>query len=478
MNMLAKPQDNPQAPIDQPATQALVRFIHSVCHQDIPSRFRQRVVDAFIDSVGCAFLGTQHELVSPLANLILTTEGPIGRSRSFVIGLNRFADAASAALFNGTITHALDYDDASHPAYSHPSVVLMPALFAAAASGDVTGQDIVTAYAVGIEAFGKLGRALNFGHYAAGWHATGTFGAIAGSAAVARLLRLNDLQTLHALGIAGTLSSGIRANFGTMAKPLVAGNAARNAVTAALLARDGFTAATDILENPFGFLRTFCKSTGIEMEPLLAWGEELEIASDYGLALKPYPSCGGTLPAIEAAIALHHRIDGHTETIASVRVGTGIRALQPLIYVVPNSSLEAKFSMQYCVGAALIDGRVDLDTFGEQEIRRPDILAIIPKIIVEIDERVRDHSEFATYVTITLRNGEQLEAFIPYQSGKADRWMSRTQLLEKFLSCTKMNGTRDWSMSLFNRLTTLDSDVPASDIIRALEAEIPVVAPD
>ncbi|HTY68682.1 MAG TPA: MmgE/PrpD family protein, partial [Alphaproteobacteria bacterium] len=204
----------------------LASFALGLAHDDIPRDGRRKAVDAITDAIACGLAGSASEIAGPMLRAlgIGSRNEPGG---ALLLGSEHTAAAADAALYNGTLIHALNYDDVTHPAYSHPSAVLVPALFALAGEAGATGQDIVSAYVVGIEVFGKLGRALNTAHYRAGWHATSTFGSIAAAVAAARLLRLTPAQLSCAIGIGASASSGLRANFGTMTKPLHAGYAAR-----------------------------------------------------------------------------------------------------------------------------------------------------------------------------------------------------------------------------------------------------------
>jgi len=154
-----------------------------------------------------------------------------------------------------------------------------------------------------------------------------------------------------AIGIAASAAGGLRANFGTMVKPLHAGYAARNGVLAALLAREGLIASEVALEHRYGYCNVFNHGIGYDPAPLSAWGEPLEILSEFGLALKPFPSCGATHTGIEAALLLRKEIGG--APIRSVRAGVSEMAFEPLIHVMPNSGLEGKFSLHYCIAAAV-----------------------------------------------------------------------------------------------------------------------------
>ena len=449
--------------LDSP-THKLARF--AVRGGDFPALARQRAVDAITDCVGCMLAGSREDLAAPLLGVLPTHAAPSPDARAVVVGTGRYAAPADAALFNGAAAHALDYDDTNHPAYAHPSAVIVPALLALAPVAGATGAELVTAYIVGLEVFGKLGRALNTAHYKRGWHATGTFGALAAAAACGRVLRLSEPQMAMALGIAASSAGGLRASFGTMMKPLHAGQAARNGVLAALLAREGFVASDVVLEHEYGYCAVFNDGVGFDLSPFAALGAPLEILTDYGLALKMYPSCGATHPGIEAALTLQRDLAG--APIRSVRAGVCEMAFAPLIYVMPNAPLEGKFSMHFCLAAALVDGRVNLDTFSNEKIADPRIRALIPKIGMEVDERFRHGSEFPTAVTIETEDGARHERVVLLASGKPERWFTPEQLHDKFHDCAARALTATARASAFAQLRAIDRDGPCERLLDAL----------
>jgi 2-methylcitrate dehydratase PrpD len=446
------------------AESELADFCVGIRADDIPDEARKRAVDALTDCVACALAGA----TQPLARSVLQTIYTAPECPGVLIGAAQRAPAPDAALYNGAIAHALDYDDISHPAYSHPSAVLLPALLSCADDADVTGRAAVTAYVIGIEVFGKLGRALNLKHYKNGWHATSTFGAIAASVAVGSLLRLSKRQLLNAIGLAAAASSGLRCNFGTMAKPLHAGYAARNGVLAALLARNGCDASEDALTHKYGFFSTFNGGAGISQEQFSGWGAPFEILTESGIGLKLYPSCAATHPAIEAAEKHRRALDGKVDAIRKVRVGMSEFATEPLIYVVPETPLQAKFSMHYCVAAALTREHVTLKTFSIDAINDPRTLALMGKIETYIDERVRDDHEFAAVVRVDTPDGRTREELVRVAPGKPQRWFTRDQLERKFMDCCLENkGVRD-APRVFELVQAIDSPRPLSELAVAL----------
>lgn len=445
-------------------TRLLARYACNANDGDFPVLARSRAVDAITDGIACMLGGVRE----PLAGVVLNVVTPLPRDTrgaTLLVGASRYASATDAALYNGAITHALDYDDTNHPGYAHVGAVLVPAMLAASSYVNAPGRDWVTGFILGLEVMGKLGRALNQAHMKQGWHATATFGALASAVAAGRVMRLSETQMVMAIGIAASAAGGFRANFGTMVKPLHAGYAARNGVLAALLAREGMVATETALEHKYGYANVLSPGA-CDFSQLRSWGEPLEIMTDYGLALKPYPSCGATHAAIEAALNVRNQLGG--AKIRKVRAGVSELAFEPLIYVAPKAPLEGKFSLHYCVAAALVEGAVNLATFGEKVFGNRAIHDLIPKITMEPDDRVRHDPEFATVISAETESGQHFESLVPLAIGKPERWFSKQQLHDKFVDCASgiMGNTR--IEDLFSMLQAIDRDSPVSEVIEAL----------
>ena len=347
----------------------------------------------------------------------------------------------------------------------------MPALLALAPQSPpgesyASGRAMIDAYIIGFEFFGKLGRALNTQHYKRGWHATGSFGALAAAAAAGRLLGLDAPRMVMALGIAASSASGLRANFGSMTKPLHAGLAARNGVLAALLARAGFTSSEEAIEHRYGYVNVFNSGIGHDAAPLMQLGDDLEILTEHGLALKPYAACGATHPGIEAAELLHTQIAGRA--IRSVRMGVCSMAFEPLIHVMPASPLEGKFSLHFCIAAALLYGKVSLATFSDEKVNDAGIRALIPAMRMEVDERWKDDGEFATEIAVELEDGSRLAQFIPLAQGKPARWFGTDRLHAKFADCAGAVATPAQIEPAWRALQNLDADDGCRLVLQAL----------
>ncbi len=445
-------------------TELLADFIISIKFEGLPEVAVCRTVDAITDCVAVALVGSREPLARHLLSIISEKKGTTDSANLF--GSRRRAGWAEAALYNGSLAHAIDYDDTSHPAYAHPSSNLVPVLFSLGEYSKANGRALITAYVVGLEVLGALGRALGISHYHKGWHTTSTSGAMAAAAAGAKLLNLDAQKVKMALGIAASTACGIRANFGTMTKPLHPGLAAHNGVLAALLAERGFTAAVDVLENRYGYLEVFAGADRPKTEVFSHLGNPLEIMTEYALALKPFPSCGATHTAIEAAIEIADEVAG--EEIQEVVVGGNEWVPDILVYTSPQSPLQGKFSIQFCVAAALVKKEINRATFSENVLNDPKIRRLMGKIRLQVDDRVRHNTEFGSVVTVTCASGRKVERYVKLAKGKPERWMSREDLFSKFLDCTQDVLGKKRAQSAFQSLQAIEKVESIQEIVSTL----------
>ena len=386
-----------------------------------------------LDTIGVALAGSREESARAVAGW-LREQG--GRPEAVVLGCALRLPAADAALANGTAAHALDFDDVSLPMRGHPSAPLLPAVLALGEAAGTSGRDLLVAFVLGFEVEAKLGRAIGGPHYALGWHATSTLGTLGAAAACARLLRLDTGRTQMALGIAASLASGLQQNFGSMTKPLHAGWAARSGVVAAHLAARGFSAGAEALTGPSGFLRAMSGGPEPDLTPFGALGEPFEIVSP-GVGVKLYPCCYATHRAIDAVLELRAAHVIVPANVAEVRVEVNRGGLLPLRVEPPTTGLEGKFSLEYCLAAALVDGGVGLSSFTDEAIRRPEAWELMAKVSVgEGAEAAEFPIGGYAEVRIVLSDGSEYGTRVDVPRGDPSRPLSWDDLAAKFRDCT------------------------------------------
>ena len=404
-----------------------------------PQAARAVAASAVLDTIGVMLAGASEPAARIVQQVVAAEEGAAvakasGR-RCRILGTDLCASASAAALANGTAAHAHDFDDMCFVSLAHPSAPLVSAGLAAAELVDASGRALLEAYIVGFEVEARLGRAMNPRHYQRGWHCTSTLGTLGAAAAASRLLGLQIVQTGHALAIAASEASGLKENFGSMVKPLHAGLAARNGVVAARLAASGMTASASALDGPQGFLAAM-DSASPSLDAQSDLGSRWEIL-DTGITVKLYPSCAATHPALDTLLDLQRR---HRFTAGDVEtIEIGVDAITPtvLVHDRPSTALEGKFSMPFCAAAAIVDGRVGLDSFDDDRLRDDRIVRLMPRVRMHLDATLDRSAAPLTQarVTVRLADGRVLTASANGARGYPDRPAHDDELAEKFTAC-------------------------------------------
>ena len=321
-----------------------------------------------------------------------------GRPQATVLCDGLRACAAQAALCNGTLAHALDYDDVNLNINGHPSAVFLPALLALGESTDASGADLLVAFVAGYELACRAGSLVQPDHYARGFHSTATVGAFGAAMACARLLGLDADRCGHALGIAGTRASGLKAMFGTDCKAYHAGLAAEDGVRAALLAAHGMSSRLDVLECRQGF----AAALSTDFHPERALVEDRWFIRDN--LFKYHAACYGTHSTIECAARLRagHALDPQAIeriVIQVEKVNDGTCNIAR-----PTSSHEAKFSLRFTAALALCGGDTGaLDSYASTQLSDPMMRRLIERTDVEL---VEGCPAMFTRVAVTSAAGE------------------------------------------------------------------------
>lgn len=343
----------------------------------------------------------------PVARLVrdfVTAES--GKAEASLLG-GGMAPARGAALVNGTVSHALDYDDTHFGHVGHPSVAILPAALAIGEAVDASASAVVDAFLLGAEASVRLGITLGRGHYERGFHQTATAGAFGATVAAGRLLGLDEHVMAHALGLVATRASGLKSQFGTMGKPFNAGIAASNGVEAALLAQRGFVSCDDGIGGAQGFIATHADAP----DPEAPWRDPPPARFLFqSVNYKFHACCHGTHAMIEALRSM--AVDAHKVT--AIRVATNPRWLRVCDIKSPRSGLEVKFSYAWLAGMVLagIDTASDR-IYGTALAEDPEIAALAAKVSVEGDPALSDTAarvEIATAEGHLMRGSHDLSA--------------------------------------------------------------------
>ena len=431
-------------------TRAATEFVCRLRFEDLDAETLRIARRCVVDGLAVSLGGSEQHGMAPLLAYIDSlggaAEAPIlGDSR-------RRVPAHLAALWLGCAGHAMDWDDTQlaegpgrpygllmHPTMPPLAAALALAPMAGAIGGaPVDGRRFLTAFCAGFEVGCKLAEAINPDHYMRGFHTSGTIGTFAAAAAAAALLGLNEDQTARALGMASSMAAGVRANFGTMTKPLHVGRAAENGVTAALLARLGFTANTEALDGRWGYLAV----AGPGGEPALVrhrFGRPFTMVSP-GVSIKPYPSGVLTHPSMDAMAFLMREHALAPDDIEQVTLHAGSNVLGPIRFQTAATELEGKFSFQFLLAAIILRARAGKAEFTDafvaseacQSMQRRINTAFDPAVEAMGWDRIRSRIE------LRLRDGRRLERWADeaYRGGP-DNPLSDDQLEAKFLDCAE-----------------------------------------
>ena len=458
------------------ATAAIAEFIARTSIADFPPASTEKAKKALADTFAVIVAGAGSEVAEPLHKYLDAAQapGPIP-----ILGTGMTAAPETAALVNGTFGHALDYDDVLSIMPAHPSAVIVAALLASIHGKRVDGRAFIEAYLVGVEVGGNIGIGMTNGHYQRGFHATGTLALFSGLAALAKLHKLDVAAIQQAFGIASSMSSGLRRNFGTMTKPLHTGIAARSALTAFNLAASGFSAAPDVLEAKAGFFSSYGVAESSVDITVKGLGKPYIIV-DPGLALKKFPCCYASHRAIDGLLALRGKLACDATNVAKVICRMPPGGMHVLTYPRPVTGLEGKFSLHYPLAAALLDGKCALATFTDEYVQRKEIATLYERIDAAENPACRgDDPLFETRssgskgfveVEIHLSNGKSETIRVDKAPGSPTRELGWNDLRGKFLDCARHSQHIGESRAgqAFDMIQKLDNIKDIAEVTRLL----------
>jgi 2-methylcitrate dehydratase PrpD len=422
-------------------TRRIADFIVATKFSDLSPALIETGRKSILDGIGLALVGS----VAKSGTLIREYIRSLGISKTgaTLIGSAMKSAVSFAALANGIGIHADDYDDTQLSAapdrvyglLTHPTAPALSAALAVAESNGMSGRDLMLAYHLGVEVECKIAEAIAPRHYQDGFHSTGTCG-VFGSVVAATKLRGTEAATIaRAIGIAASEAAGLRENFGTMTKPFHAGRAAESGIIAADLAELGWTASSQVLEASNGF---FHAAGGSYDRNAIALGKPWTFLAP-GVSIKPFPSGSLTHPGMTALLKLIREYNVQPEQVERLDVGTNRNMPNALIHHKPDDSLQAKFSMEFCLSSLLLYRRAGLGEFTDEVVRRPEVQAMIARInfgVNQIAERA-GYDKMTTILDLHLRDGRTLSARADFAKGSPSDPMSWEEVAVKFEDCAR-----------------------------------------
>src|ERR1700676_2175543 len=426
-------------------TQYVGQFVLQSKYENIPAEVTELGKKSILDGFGLALAGSRAES-GPVSRKYIEQCG--GNGKATVIGTAMKTSPRFAALLNGISIHADDFDDTQLAAAKdrvygllmHPTLPVLPAIFPLWEKRAVSAKEWLVAYQVGAEVECKIAEAIAPRHYQDGFHSTGTCGPFGSAAASAKLLRFDLSKTLNAFGLAASQSGGLRENFGTMTKPFQAGRAAESGLESAELVSLGWSAAEQILEADRGFFHAFGGSydPSAIMDRL---GKPWTFTTP-GVSLKPYPSGSLTHPAMTelARLIKVHKLQA--AQVEKVDIGANHNMTTTLLHHQPQTGLEAKFSMEFCLAILLLERKAGLGQFSDKVVHRPDVQEMIGRInfYVDPDAESAGFDKMTSILKIHLKDGRLITGRAEFAKGSPSNPMSFDEAAAKFRGCAEFAG--------------------------------------
>ena len=411
-----------------PVTDKLAEFVYQTEFSTIPQQTCANAKLHILDTLGVALAGVDQ----PAANIALAyCEGLGTATEASIWGTRSTAAVSTAAFANGLFAHALDFDDWDAFIHiGHPTSVLLGAALSLGENLASSGEALLKAYVVGIEVIARIAaHAPNVQER--GFHSTPVFGSLGAAVACASLLKLSPEKIKAALAIAASAAGGIQRQQGSMVKPFHAGNAARNGVEAALLARAGFTADAAIIEAPRGFCDTFFGPEKCAYEKMIENLGRPYFLESPGLGLKWHPCSAPQFLAADAALFLKREHNIRYEDVAKILV-----SIPPLRYArhyaaEVKTGLRGKFAVNYVVAMCILEGTLDLATFTGEAVNRPKAQAALRKVQVICDETIPEPGPYCP-VSVELNDGKRFSYTAKVAKGHPQNPMTESEVIEKF----------------------------------------------
>ncbi|PKB70670.1 MAG: hypothetical protein BZY87_09065 [SAR202 cluster bacterium Io17-Chloro-G6] len=424
------------------ATKTLSQFVANTGYDDFDHSVVEAAKVAILDGVANMLAGSTQELAGIIGRYVQDLGGA---PQSSVIGWGFKTNVPSAAFANGVFGHCLDFEIQGYPP-THGTSSCLPAALALAEVRNTSGKTIIEAYVMGWEIQGRL-RAASAAFSNPAYHPPGLVGPLGGAVASAKVLGLDTQHIRMAMGIAASRTGGLTANTGTMVKSTHTGNAARMGAEAAILAAAGYTSSDSILEAPNGYSDALFDG---KMDwDVLTEGLGLSYRLvDPGFDIKRFPAQVHMQNPIEAVLNLRQLHTVQADDVDHLTVRTGGRGHSGSL---PRSGLDGKFSIEYCAAAALLDGRVGIESFTDERRFSPDMEKTLRKIKVEPS----DWDSAEVQVTARLKDGNSINAECRGFRGSAGNPMSREERMEKVTDCVvRVLSDRD-----SDRMVTLIEDL-------------------
>jgi 2-methylcitrate dehydratase PrpD len=426
-------------------TEDAARFAAGLSFSDIPNEVIHIARRCLVDGIGVMLAGSRHETLGVAKQFLRKVGGnPVSR----VVGNPELRlSAPQAAFWNGLSGHAMDWDDTQlaegpnrpYGLLTHPTIPpLSAALAVSEMLGGVSGEALLTAFVCGVEVECKIAEAINPDHYNLGFHTSGTIGTFGAAVAAAKLLDLDVAGARAAIGGAASMAAGIRANFGTMGKPMHVGRSSENGVTSAMLVAEGFSFNDNALDDKWGYLSV--AGRGGEPELVLGrFGQPFVLVSP-GISVKPYPCGVLTHPSMDLTKAVMQENGLTPADIESITLHAANNILHPIRYQIATTELEGKFCMAFLLSAMILRGRAGKEEFTDAFVRSADVQEMQSRIRTQYDPEIdaMGQDRILSRVEVLTKDGRRISRMSDHRyRGGPDHPLSDSELEEKFLDCAR-----------------------------------------
>ncbi len=438
------------------ATSKLANFIYGLQFENLPPNVINKTKEVILDYIGVLLAAYNNgSLLSTKLTELIIRYG--GAEEATIIGFGVKVPVINAALCNGVLSHVVELDDGHRIARGHPGVTVVSSALATAEYLGSSGKEMITAIVAGYDVFVRVASSINPSHLQRGYHTTGTCGTLAAAASAAKLLRLKPEEISNALGLSGIQAAGLLEVTidGQMAKPLHPGKSAFAGVLSGLMAKDGVQGPKTIIEGAKGFAKTM--SDRCDYDLMLKDLNELFHIND--CYVKLYPSCRHTHSPIDAVLDLLKENHFSHSDIDKILIRTYPTAISFAgeIYK-PKTPEEAKFSIPYCVCAAIVKGKLGLRELEPDCLYNSSIVSLTDKVELEADENLESASPDikGAEVYITLNDGCKLYKRINLPKGEVENPVSRDELINKFTYCTDNYFDDEKKQELINKVFNVE----------------------
>jgi 2-methylcitrate dehydratase PrpD len=457
---------------DKKIAEVLAEFLVTERFEDLPRETTEQVKRYILDVIGCTIGSSRRPQIAALSEVI-KAEG--GNSYSSVFAHGFKTSCMNAALLNGTMGHALDFDDDHREGTMHPSVAVFPAVFAIGEKRRASGKEFMRAFILGLEVMIRLGESLLGQSYYQGFHPTGTCGVFGAAAACATIMGLDIMHTKYALGIAGSFSAGTQecTGEGAWQKPLQAGHPAMGGVLAASLAEKNFIGSGTVFDGPYGLIKALSFRDQFDFGRITeTLGKKWEMVDT---SIKVHACCRFSGPVADCALDLYKQ-GVRAEDVKKITAKVGEFTVKMLCHPIerklrPQTHVDAQFSLPYAIAVAICKNRTGIQEFSAEALRDPEVLAMAAKVTWELDpeaEKMYPKAYPATLIA-ELNNGRTYQAHVDYPKGDPENPATREEILNKFHLLTEKffdQKKREKIIATVKRLEELSNIADLADLVR------------